>query len=53
MTQATVTRESGPDDDAPTPKRRRLLPKILIGVAVLLVVAIGAGMLTPRQSTAA
>ena len=45
MTQATVTRESGPDDDAPTPKRRRLLPKILIGVAVALVVAIGAGLL--------
>ena len=45
MTQATVTRESGPDDDAPTPKKRRLLPKILIGVAVVLVVAIGAGLL--------
>ena len=45
MTQATVTRESGPDDDAPTPKRRRLLPKILIGVAVVLVVAMGAGLL--------
>ena len=29
----------------PTPKRRRLLPKILIGVAVVLVVAIGAGLL--------
>jgi polyisoprenyl-teichoic acid--peptidoglycan teichoic acid transferase len=45
MTQATVTRESGPDDDAPTPKKRRLLPKILIGVAVVLVVAIGAGLI--------
>jgi polyisoprenyl-teichoic acid--peptidoglycan teichoic acid transferase len=45
MTQATATRESGPDDDAPTPKSRRLLPKILIGVAVVLVVAIGAGLL--------
>ncbi|HET9560737.1 MAG TPA: LCP family protein, partial [Propionibacteriaceae bacterium] len=45
MTQATATRESGPGDDAPTPKRRRLLPKILIGVAVVLVVAIGAGLL--------
>jgi polyisoprenyl-teichoic acid--peptidoglycan teichoic acid transferase len=45
MTQATVIRESGPDDDAPTPKKRRLLPKILIGVAVVLVVAIGAGLL--------
>ena len=45
MTQITLTRESGPDDDAGTPKRRRLLPKILIGVAVLLVAAIGAGVL--------
>jgi polyisoprenyl-teichoic acid--peptidoglycan teichoic acid transferase len=44
MTQ-TLMRESGPDDDAPAPKRRRLLPKILIGVAVLLVVAMGAGLL--------
>ena len=25
MTQTTVTRESGPDDDAGTPKKRRLL----------------------------
>jgi polyisoprenyl-teichoic acid--peptidoglycan teichoic acid transferase len=41
MTQATVMRETGPD--APTPRRRLLLPKILIGVAVVLVVAIGAG----------
>src|SRR5688572_13329492 len=44
MTQATMMRESGPDD-APTPKKRRLLPKILIGVAVVLVVALGAGLL--------
>jgi LCP family protein required for cell wall assembly len=44
MTQ-TLMRESGPDDDALTPKKRRLLPKILIGVAVLLVVAMGAGLL--------
>jgi polyisoprenyl-teichoic acid--peptidoglycan teichoic acid transferase len=44
MTQ-TLMRESGPDDDAPAPNRRRLLPKILIGVAVLLVVAMGAGLL--------
>jgi polyisoprenyl-teichoic acid--peptidoglycan teichoic acid transferase len=44
MTQATMTRESGPDD-APTPKKRRLLPKILIGVAVVLVVAIATGLL--------
>ena len=45
MTQTTMTRESGPDDNGGTPKRRRLLPKILIGVAVLLVAAIGAGLL--------
>jgi LCP family protein required for cell wall assembly len=45
MTQTTMTRESGPDDDATMPKGRRLLPKILIGVAVLLVAAIGAGLL--------
>ena len=45
MTQTTMTRESGPDDGASQPKRRRLLPKILIGVAVLLVAAIGAGLL--------
>jgi LCP family protein required for cell wall assembly len=45
MTQTTMTRESGPDDDASQPRRRRLLPKILIGVAVLLVAAIGAGLL--------
>ena len=45
MTQTTAIRESGPDDDAPTPKKRRLLPKILIGVAVLVVVAMGAGLL--------
>jgi polyisoprenyl-teichoic acid--peptidoglycan teichoic acid transferase len=42
MTQTTMMRETGPDDARP-PKRRRLLPKILIGVAVVLVVAIGAG----------
>ena len=45
MTQTTAIRESGPDDDGPPPKRRRLLPKILIGVAVLVVVAMGAGLL--------
>ena len=45
MTQTTAIRESGSDDDAPPPKRRRLLPKILIGVAVLVVVAMGAGLL--------
>jgi polyisoprenyl-teichoic acid--peptidoglycan teichoic acid transferase len=45
MTQTTATRESGPDDGASTTKKRRLLPKILIGVAVLLVAAIGAGLI--------
>jgi LCP family protein required for cell wall assembly len=45
MTQTTMTRESGPEDLATPPKKRRLLPKILIGVAVVLVVVIGAGVL--------
>jgi polyisoprenyl-teichoic acid--peptidoglycan teichoic acid transferase len=45
MTQTTLRRESRPDDDSGTPKRRRMLPKILIGVAVLLVAAISAGVL--------
>jgi LCP family protein required for cell wall assembly len=45
MTQTTATRESGADDGASTTKKRRLLPKILIGVAVLLVAAIGAGLI--------
>ena len=46
MAQTTMTRESRPDDEATVPKkRRRLLPKILIGVSVLLVVVIGAGLL--------
>jgi LCP family protein required for cell wall assembly len=45
MTQTTMTREPVPDDNATMPEGRRLLPKILIGVAVLLVAAIGAGML--------
>jgi LCP family protein required for cell wall assembly len=41
-----MTRESRPDDEATEPtKRRRLLPKILIGVSVLLVAVIGAGLL--------
>jgi len=44
MTQTTAIPESRPDDATP-PKRRRLLPKILIGLAVLLVVAMGAGLL--------
>jgi LCP family protein required for cell wall assembly len=46
MAQTTMTRESRPDDEVTEPKkRRRLLPKILIGVSVLLVVVIGAGLL--------
>jgi polyisoprenyl-teichoic acid--peptidoglycan teichoic acid transferase len=44
MTQTTAIPESGPDDDTP-PRRRRLLPMILIGLVVLLVVAMGAGLL--------
>ena len=44
MAQTTATRESMPDD-APEPKRRRLLPKILIGLAVLLIAVVGAGLL--------
>jgi polyisoprenyl-teichoic acid--peptidoglycan teichoic acid transferase len=45
MTQTTMTRESGPDADAAMPPRRRLLPKILIAVAVVLVAASGARLL--------
>lgn len=46
MAQTTMTRESRPDDEATEPtKRRRLLPKILIGVSVLLVAVLGAGLL--------
>src|SRR5215211_4625212 len=45
MAQTTATRESMPDD-APEPKRRRLLPKILIGLAVLLIAVVGAGLLS-------
>jgi polyisoprenyl-teichoic acid--peptidoglycan teichoic acid transferase len=44
MAQTTATRESLPDD-APKPKRRRLLPKILIGLAVLIIAVAGAGLL--------
>jgi polyisoprenyl-teichoic acid--peptidoglycan teichoic acid transferase len=43
MAQTTMTRESRPDDAPPESKSRRLLPKVLIGVSVLLVVVIGAG----------
>jgi polyisoprenyl-teichoic acid--peptidoglycan teichoic acid transferase len=45
VTQTAAIAESQPDDEAPEPKRRRLLPKILIGLAVLLVAVIGAGFL--------
>ncbi len=45
MTQTTMTREARPDDDASTPRSRRLLPAILIAVAVLLVAATGTGLL--------
>jgi polyisoprenyl-teichoic acid--peptidoglycan teichoic acid transferase len=43
MTQTIMARESGPDGKATMPKKRRLLPKILIGVAVVLVLAMAAG----------
>jgi LCP family protein required for cell wall assembly len=45
MAQTTMTRDSLPDDDAPRPRRRRLLPKILIGLTVLLVAVVGAGLI--------
>jgi polyisoprenyl-teichoic acid--peptidoglycan teichoic acid transferase len=45
MAVPTMSRESLPDDDARKPQKRRLLPKILIGVSVLLVAVIGAGLL--------
>ena len=54
MAQTSMTREVRPDKDAYEPRRRadtddaapgrRLLPKILIGLAVLLVAIVGAGM---------
>ena len=44
MAQITAIRESLPDD-APEPKRRRVLPKILIGLAVLIIAVVGAGLL--------
>jgi polyisoprenyl-teichoic acid--peptidoglycan teichoic acid transferase len=50
MTQTTLTRESGLDDDVSTPKRRRLLPPILIAVAVLLVAAMGTGLLVYKAT---
>ena len=45
MAQTTMTREPRRADPAPQPKRRRVLPKILIAAAVLLIAAIGAGLL--------
>ena len=45
MAQTTMTRDSLPDDDAHRPKRRRVLPKILIGLTVLLVAVVGAGLI--------
>jgi LCP family protein required for cell wall assembly len=45
MAQTTTMLESPAGDNAPEPKRRRVLPKILIGIAVLLVAVIGAGLL--------
>jgi polyisoprenyl-teichoic acid--peptidoglycan teichoic acid transferase len=50
MTQTTLTRESGLDDDVSAPKRRRLLPPILIAVAVLLVAAMGTGLLVYKAT---
>jgi len=41
----TMTRDSLPDDDAHRPKRRRVLPMILIGLTVLLVAVVGAGLI--------
>jgi polyisoprenyl-teichoic acid--peptidoglycan teichoic acid transferase len=45
MAQTTMTRESPSEEEATAPRKRRLLPKILIGVAVLLVVVVGAGLI--------
>jgi polyisoprenyl-teichoic acid--peptidoglycan teichoic acid transferase len=45
MAQTTMTRESPSEEEAAVPRKRRLLPKILIGVAVLLVAVVGAGLL--------
>jgi LCP family protein required for cell wall assembly len=50
MTQTTLTRESGLDDDVSAPKRRRLLPPVLIAVAVLLVAAMGTGLLVYKAT---
>ena len=52
MAQTTTTLESPPDDGAPKPRRRarrRLLLAILIGIAVLLVAVIAAGMFYQRS----
>jgi polyisoprenyl-teichoic acid--peptidoglycan teichoic acid transferase len=45
MAQTTTMLESPAGDNAPEPKRRRVLPKILVGIAALLVAVIGAGLL--------
>lgn len=45
MAQTTTMLESPAGDNAPEPKRRRVLLKILIGIAALLVAVIGAGLL--------
>jgi LCP family protein required for cell wall assembly len=45
VTLTTAIPESQPDGEVPEPRRRRLLPKILIGLAVLLVAVIGAGFI--------
>ena len=44
MAQTPMTRVSRPDDATEPKKHRRLLPKILIGISVLLVAVIGAGL---------
>ena len=54
MAQTSMTREVRPDENAYQPRRRadtdddapgrRLLPKILIGLTVLLVAIVGAGL---------
>ena len=45
MAQTTMTRVATDDEAPPRRKKRRLLPKILIGVAALLIAVIGAGLL--------
>ena len=45
MAQTTTILKSTPDNAPRRKKKQRLLPKILIGAAVLLVAVIGAGAL--------